>query len=336
MKQQQILVWWLAVSLIAGITAISFAEGDAEDRKVLAFSQEDCDGTSREFENLQALKNFDKKSENDSTGEDYDSYVYVDDDSNECHILEVEDLPEVEVIGERLPEDEQEIPDADEVREVTITMPRVSTDDVRFNDKDLKETNALWMGCKDNITEVEGYDLEYEETDYTWETSTDIGLNWGVTDPNEEKVTIYPVNIAQVASSWILTVPHLTMQTVIHEYIHTIQGGSGSPSTWLYHEYEAHNLSYYWYKAIFRKNPPLKPYTKERYDAIIKSDKYKTDLKKVERLYEKSKQRNLSELELNEFHKAVDQLIKNLTGYRRDTVDLEYDKGQLECASAEE
>ncbi|MCY3626406.1 MAG: hypothetical protein OXG88_02060 [Gammaproteobacteria bacterium] len=232
MKQQQVLVWWLAVSLTIGMTSISSAEGDNDDRKVLAFTLEDCNGNSREFENLKALEDFDKKSNNDSTGEDYESYMYVDDDSNTCHTLEDEDMEELTVVGERLPQDDEEIPDTEDIREVTIRIPRVNPEDVRSDDQDLAETNEKWKGCKNKITDVEGYDLEYEETDYTWEISKETGPYLGLTDPNTETVTIYTVNIAQVTPLG-LTVPHLTMQTVIHEYIHTIQGRSGNPDEWL-------------------------------------------------------------------------------------------------------
>ncbi|MDE0645675.1 MAG: hypothetical protein OXH84_05480 [Gammaproteobacteria bacterium] len=335
MKQQQVLVWWLAVSLTIGMTSISSAEGDNDDRKVLAFTLEDCQGNSREFENLKALEDFDKKSNNDSTGEDYESYMYVDDDSNTCHTLENEDMEELTVVGERLPQDDEEIPDTGDIRETTIKIPRVIPADVRFDDQDLAETNEKWKGCKDRITDVEGYDLEYEETDYTWETSMETGLNWGLTDPNTETVTIYPVNIAQMTPLGF-TVPHLTMQTVLHEYIHTIQGRSGTPDEWLYQEYEAHNLSYYWYKAIFRKNPPLKPYSEERFEAIRKSDKYKSDLKNVERWYEKSKRRNLSKSEREDFNNAILELIGNLSDHALETFDPNYDTEDLECESNEE
>ena len=64
------------------------------------------------------------------------------------------------------------------------------------------------------------------------------------------------------------------MQIAIHEYVHSIQGtirleeepdwdGSWQIYEMYEREIEAYNLSYYWYTAIFKTEPPIRAYTKK-------------------------------------------------------------------------
>lgn len=201
---------------------------------------------------------------------------------------------------------------------------------VKFDNQDLAELNEEWQDCAGQIESIDGY-LDYEETDYTWETSTrDDSSTFGMTShgSGNTRVTIFSVAIRN--NGWGIHFDHLLMQVVIHEHVHTIQGGINVfKDSKFDREVEAHNLSCYWYKAIFKQDPPLLPYTQKQIDAAKENSEYIELVKEIDRLRAKIIEAGGSTAtESDDFYRLM-QRLGELVPQR--IPDRNYGKEELEC-----
>ena len=208
------------------------------------------------------------------------------------------------------------------------TPPPPPNPGVEFDDDDLEALNDEWQDCTGNIQRIDGY-LEYEETDYRWETSTEEvpGL-WGETVHNPQRVTIYPVNIN--TNSWGVAFEHFATQTILNEYVHTIQGPPSILNDNMFdREVEAYNLSYHWYKALFRQNPPFTPYTQQQINDAKSNSGYIAAVDDIEDLRQKLDTNG--SLTAQEYQELLD-LSNSLYDYLPErNYDRNYDKDALDC-----
>ena len=202
-----------------------------------------------------------------------------------------------------------------------------------FNDDDLTELNNKWQGCADNIeSEYGDYELEYrEQTDYTWATDQrdDNPGEFGETKHKPHyTVTIFPVNIA--TNEWGIEREHMTAQAVLMEYIHTIQEPFNILTDNKFdREVVSYNLSNYWYRAIWNKNPPFKRWSKTQIVSAKRDSWYVTEWKEIKELQKKAADEDgLEAADYNRLVELQDSISTRTPEYKPSN---NYDTGSLEC-----
>ena len=201
-----------------------------------------------------------------------------------------------------------------------------------FDDDDLRELNEKWQGCADNIESQYGdYELEYRvQTDYTWATDqANIPGLFGETRHSPYyTVTIFPVNIA--LNEWEIESEHMTAQTALMEYIHTIQEPINVLTDNKFdREVVSYNLSNFWYSAIWNKRPPFKRWSRTQIVSAKRDSWYVTELKAIKELQKKAADEDgLDAADYNRLVELQDSISTRTPDYKPDN---KYDTGSLEC-----
>ena len=120
------------------------------------------------------------------------------------------------------------------------------------------------------------------------------------------------------------------MQTVIREYIHTIQGPfSVLTGNKFDREVQTYNLCYHWYKAVYNKNPPFTPYTQSQIDTAKSQQGYIDTLNNIEALWTKLEPEGTLSAEDAEDLIDYQNRLKNYLPELN--YDEDYDEGALDC-----
>ena len=207
---------------------------------------------------------------------------------------------------------------------------------MEFDDQDLEDLINDWLGCTNKIESIKGY-LEFEITDYTWKTVKDAPKGyekiWGETKHKDGgTVDIFTQSIAQ--NEWKIDFSNMMMQTILNEYVHTIQGPPNILKDNLFdREVEAYNLSYHWYKALFKKRPPFKPWTATQIAKAKRNSLYVAADLEIKRLRKKHKDEGYLE---PDDYEQLDTRVRELGSYTPDqNYDKKYDRGVLSCKEEE-
>ena len=254
-------------------------------------------------------------------GWEYNSYIEL--------TVSFDGIEVVRMIGSTRPIEEGESSNPGGGGGGSATPPLGSDLGIEFDDDDLEDFNNEWQECTERIQPIEGY-LEYEViTDYPWETSMDdVPGMWGETKHDPKNVIINPGNIN--ANLWGITFEHFITQTVLNEYVQTIQGPPNILEDNMFdREVEAFNLSYHWYRAIFRKSPPLTPLTQQQIDDAKSASGYFAAVDAIDDLLESVDTNGLS---IEEYQDLLD-LQHSLYNYLpQQNYDENYDQGALDCS----